>query len=114
MTAFQAEKMSSQDAYMFPVIGSCTLFGLYLIFKYFEPQYVNMLLSAYFAVFGTSFSQGDMLVCIFFFFFFYERLDASETGRLFNHLRFRRSLVGGYFVRSSARDLPRWQENAKA
>ena len=27
------ENMSSKDAYMFPIIGSATLFGLYLLFR---------------------------------------------------------------------------------
>jgi minor histocompatibility antigen H13 len=46
--------MSSKDAYMFPVIGSATLFGLYLLFKYFSKEYINMLLTLYFLVFGAS------------------------------------------------------------
>jgi len=46
------ETLSSKDAYMFPVIGSCVLFGLYLLFKFFSKEYVNMLLTAYFLLFG--------------------------------------------------------------
>jgi len=46
------ETLSSKDAYMFPVIGSCVLFGLYLLFKYFSKEYVNLLLTAYFLLFG--------------------------------------------------------------
>ncbi|KAL6052680.1 Minor histocompatibility antigen H13, variant 2 [Balamuthia mandrillaris] len=46
------ETLSSKDAYMFPVIGSCVLFGLYLLFKFLSKEYVNMLLTAYFLVFG--------------------------------------------------------------
>lgn len=37
---------------MFPVIGSCVLFGLYLLFKYFSKEYINMLLTAYFLLLG--------------------------------------------------------------
>lgn len=37
---------------MFPVIGSCVLFGLYLLFKFFSKDYVNLLLTAYFLLFG--------------------------------------------------------------
>ena len=48
------ESMSTKDAYMFPVIGSGTLFGLFLLFKYFNKEYVNMLLTAYFLFFGTA------------------------------------------------------------
>jgi len=48
------ETMSSKDAYMFPVIGSCVLFGLYLAFQFFSKEYVNLLLTAYFLVFSIS------------------------------------------------------------
>lgn len=37
---------------MFPVIGSCVLFGLYLLFKFFSKEYINMLLTAYFLLLG--------------------------------------------------------------
>jgi len=46
------ETLSSKDAYMFPVIGSGVLFGLYLLFKYFSKEYVNLLLTTYFLFFG--------------------------------------------------------------
>lgn len=49
----QAETMTSKDAYMFPVIGSCVLFGLYMLFKIFSKEYINMLLTAYFLLFGV-------------------------------------------------------------
>eukprot|EP00007_Cunea_sp_BSH-02190019_P003254 CAMPEP_0174241392 /NCGR_PEP_ID=MMETSP0417-20130205/23212_1 /TAXON_ID=242541 /ORGANISM="Mayorella sp, Strain BSH-02190019" /LENGTH=403 /DNA_ID=CAMNT_0015320625 /DNA_START=1 /DNA_END=1209 /DNA_ORIENTATION=+ len=48
------ETMSSQDAYMFPFIGSAVLFGLYLVFKFFSKEYVNMLLGAYFLFLGVA------------------------------------------------------------
>uniref|UniRef100_A0A7S4NNE3 Minor histocompatibility antigen H13 n=1 Tax=Paramoeba aestuarina TaxID=180227 RepID=A0A7S4NNE3_9EUKA len=48
----EAETMSQKDAYMFPVVGSCVLFGLYLLFKFFSKEYINYLLTAYFLVFG--------------------------------------------------------------
>lgn len=38
---------------MFPVVGSCVLFGLYLLFKLFSKEYINMLLTLYFLVFGV-------------------------------------------------------------
>jgi len=47
------ETLSSKDAYMFPVIGSCVLFGLYLLFKYLSKEYVNLLLTTYFLFFGV-------------------------------------------------------------
>lgn len=37
---------------MFPIIGSCVLFGLYLLFKFFSKEYINMLLTAYFLLLG--------------------------------------------------------------
>lgn len=46
--------MSKKDAYMFPVIGSCVLFGMYMLFKLFSKEYINMLLTAYFLLFGLS------------------------------------------------------------
>lgn len=52
--------MSQSDAYWFPVIGSCVLFGFYLVFKFFSKEYINYLLTAYFGIFGAS-SLGNML-----------------------------------------------------
>jgi minor histocompatibility antigen H13 len=46
------ESMSSRDAYMFPFIGSAVLFGLYLLFRLFHKDYINLLLSGYFLLFG--------------------------------------------------------------
>ncbi|KAF9174079.1 hypothetical protein BGX21_000937 [Mortierella sp. AD011] len=48
-----SESMSLEDAYMFPVFGSMTLFGLYLVFRYIDKAYVNYLLTAYFGVLGV-------------------------------------------------------------
>jgi len=49
----ERDVMSAQDAYKFPIVGSCTLFGLYLFFKYFDKDLVNLLLSIYFSFIGT-------------------------------------------------------------
>jgi minor histocompatibility antigen H13 len=38
---------------MFPVFGSIALFSLYVLFKVFEKEYINYLLSIYFAGAGT-------------------------------------------------------------
>jgi minor histocompatibility antigen H13 len=38
---------------MFPVYGSMTLFGLYAVFKFFDKDYVNLLLKAYFLLLGV-------------------------------------------------------------
>jgi len=48
----QEESMTKKDAYMFPVIGSGVLFGLYIMFRLFSKEYVNLLLTAYFLFFG--------------------------------------------------------------
>ncbi|XP_060930338.1 minor histocompatibility antigen H13-like isoform X2 [Limanda limanda] len=47
------ETITSRDAARFPIIASCTLFGLYLFFKVFSQEYINMLLSIYFFVLGV-------------------------------------------------------------
>jgi minor histocompatibility antigen H13 len=49
-----AERVSSSDAYWFPVIGSGVLVGFYLLFKYFNQEYINYLLTAYFSMFGVA------------------------------------------------------------
>jgi hypothetical protein len=46
--------MKSKDAFMFPVIASCFLFGLYLLFKTLNPDLINMLLTIYFMFFGIA------------------------------------------------------------
>uniref|UniRef100_A0A8C9SXT9 Histocompatibility (minor) 13 n=1 Tax=Scleropages formosus TaxID=113540 RepID=A0A8C9SXT9_SCLFO len=46
------ETITSRDAARFPIIASCTLFGLYLFFKIFSEEYINLLLSVYFFVLG--------------------------------------------------------------
>uniref|UniRef100_A0A8C2WCB2 Histocompatibility (minor) 13 n=1 Tax=Cyclopterus lumpus TaxID=8103 RepID=A0A8C2WCB2_CYCLU len=47
------ETITSRDAARFPIIASCTLFGLYLFFKVFSQEYINMLLSVYFFGLGV-------------------------------------------------------------
>lgn len=44
--------MQTKDALLFPVIGSVVLFTLYIVFKVFPKEYVNVLIKAYFFVFG--------------------------------------------------------------
>jgi len=46
------ENMSSEQAWKFPFIGSGVLFGLYILFKLFSKEYINMLLTSYFLVLG--------------------------------------------------------------
>jgi len=51
-TGEKPETMTQKDAMMFPLIASCALFGLYMIFNIFGKEYINMLLSFYFLVLG--------------------------------------------------------------
>jgi len=46
------ETMNRSDAMFFPLLGSCVLFGLYLLFHYFSKEYVNLILTSYFLFFG--------------------------------------------------------------
>ncbi|KAJ1800966.1 hypothetical protein LPJ59_000676 [Coemansia sp. RSA 2399] len=47
------ETVTTEDAYMFPVYGSVALFSMYMIFKYLNKDWVNLLLSGYFALLGV-------------------------------------------------------------
>jgi len=47
-----SDALTSKDAYMFPLLASCVLFSMYMMFKLFPKEYVNMLMTAYFLVFG--------------------------------------------------------------
>ncbi len=47
------EKVTSEDAWLFPVFGSVVLFSMYLIFRYVDKYYVNLLLSFYFGCLGV-------------------------------------------------------------
>merc|ERR1711962_657786 len=51
-TGERPETMTQKDAMMFPIIASCALFGLYMIFNIFGKEYINLLLSSYFLVLG--------------------------------------------------------------
>ncbi|KAJ7346604.1 peptidase A22B, signal peptide peptidase [Mycena albidolilacea] len=48
-----SERMSSGDAYLFPVIGSAALVGLYAVVKYFGTAWINALLGWYFSIAGV-------------------------------------------------------------
>ena len=39
--------MTKGDAMRFPLVGSCVLFGLFLLFKFLPARFVNALLSFY-------------------------------------------------------------------
>ncbi|OWZ22944.1 Aspartyl protease [Phytophthora megakarya] len=47
------EVMKAEDAYMFPLLGSGVLLGLYILFKVFDKDLVNLLLTSYFALIGA-------------------------------------------------------------
>ncbi|KAI0630204.1 signal peptide peptidase-domain-containing protein [Trametes polyzona] len=59
----EVDRLSSQDAYLFPVIGSAVLFGLYLIVKYFGKEWITWLLQWYFTIAGVG-SVGKSLVAL--------------------------------------------------
>ena len=54
------ETMQQKDAWLFPVIGSAVLLGLYLLFKFFNEKYLNILLHIYFTLIGA-FSIGQLI-----------------------------------------------------
>ncbi|XP_005098404.1 minor histocompatibility antigen H13 [Aplysia californica] len=47
------DTMSHKDAAMFPLIASCALFGIYLVFQIFSKEHINLLLTAYFFFLGV-------------------------------------------------------------
>ncbi|RDB16955.1 Minor histocompatibility antigen H13 [Hypsizygus marmoreus] len=47
------ERMSSGDAYLFPVVGSVALVGLYAIVHYFGKEWINWALGWYFSIAGV-------------------------------------------------------------
>ncbi|KAF8993675.1 peptidase A22B, signal peptide peptidase [Cyathus striatus] len=46
------ERMSSNDAWLFPIIGSVALGGLYIIVTYFGKEWINWILGWYFSIAG--------------------------------------------------------------
>jgi len=46
------ETLKKEDAMQFPIMGSCSLFGLYLAFKFLGQEFVNLLIGGYFALVG--------------------------------------------------------------
>jgi len=47
------DRLSSGDAWLFPVFGSVALFGLYMVVKYFGKEWINYLLGWYFSLAGV-------------------------------------------------------------
>ncbi|KAI8091147.1 signal peptide peptidase-domain-containing protein [Gilbertella persicaria] len=56
------ESLTSGDAYMFPIIGSCVLFGMYLAFRYLDKAYINYILTIYFAFMGCAAVTKSLLM----------------------------------------------------
>jgi len=54
------ETMTSEDAWKFPFIGSAVLFGLYMLFKIFSKDYINLLMTGYFLLFGILAVSGTV------------------------------------------------------
>lgn len=48
----ERETLKKEDAYQFPLMGSISLFSLYLAFKFLDKDLVNLLIGAYFGVVG--------------------------------------------------------------
>ncbi|KAL3809392.1 hypothetical protein ACHAXA_007871 [Cyclostephanos tholiformis] len=63
----QYDTLRAVDAMQFPLLGSASLFGLYLAFKYFDKDTVNLIISVYFCLVGlaalTS-TFGPVLECL--------------------------------------------------
>jgi len=56
--------LTSADAWLFPILGSCTLLTLYLVLRYLDPKWVNWLLGWYFTLlgFGSVWKSSSSLV----------------------------------------------------
>jgi len=52
LTDLKVESMSAEDAWKFPVIGSFVLFGLFILFKIFSKEIINLIAMCYFLLFG--------------------------------------------------------------
>ncbi|RKP28088.1 signal peptide peptidase-domain-containing protein [Syncephalis pseudoplumigaleata] len=50
----ETESLSTEDAYMFPLLGSAVLFSMYLIFRFLNKEYINYLVTTYFAIIGVA------------------------------------------------------------
>ncbi|KAJ3570962.1 hypothetical protein NP233_g4061 [Leucocoprinus birnbaumii] len=51
--AEEIERLSSEDAWLFPIIGSVALFGLYTAVKYLGTDWINWFLGWYFSIAGV-------------------------------------------------------------
>jgi minor histocompatibility antigen H13 len=62
--AEDAEQLSKEDAYLFPVFGSIALLGVYLVFRYLPREYVDYFLNAHFIPIGVG-AVGKVLDGVF-------------------------------------------------
>eukprot|EP00472_Partenskyella_glossopodia_P003023 CAMPEP_0197526900 /NCGR_PEP_ID=MMETSP1318-20131121/19671_1 /TAXON_ID=552666 /ORGANISM="Partenskyella glossopodia, Strain RCC365" /LENGTH=375 /DNA_ID=CAMNT_0043081287 /DNA_START=1 /DNA_END=1128 /DNA_ORIENTATION=+ len=60
VAAEEVHHLTRREVYMSPVLGSVLLFGLYIVYKLCPKYYVNLLVRAYFVVFGVL-SVGDQV-----------------------------------------------------
>ena len=60
VAAGTTEAMTKQDAMRFPLIGSCVLFGFFLLFKFLPKDLVNKLLTGYFVLIGIFALTGTL------------------------------------------------------
>ena len=58
------EKITTDDAWLFPIFGSCMLFGLYLLLRYLGPEWVNEILRYWFAImsWGAVFKVHPLII----------------------------------------------------
>jgi len=47
------ETMTTKDVYMFPIMASCMLFGIYLVVKYLSAEHLNLVVASYFFIVGS-------------------------------------------------------------
>ncbi|KAH0827482.1 signal peptide peptidase-domain-containing protein [Lanmaoa asiatica] len=47
------DRMSSTDAWLFPIVGSMALFGMYMVVTYVGKEWINWLLGWYFSIAGV-------------------------------------------------------------
>jgi len=50
----RTEVMGKEEAMQFPLVGSASLFSLYLAFKFFDKDTVNLIISVYFCLMGAA------------------------------------------------------------
>ena len=54
------ETIGMKEAIKFPIVASCFLFGIYLIYKYFDANITTLLITSYFCI-STLFSTAELI-----------------------------------------------------